>query len=1040
MYRALLLLILLTSPLAAASPVTALAYRDNQLLAAGTYGVVTLVDPSTGDAVATLPQAGRVTALAFSKSGTLAVAAGEPGKAGVVRLYETAKLNPKPTAEFTAHRDALYTLAFSPDGGTLASAGYDRVIKFWAVTKTDAPTLTLQDHSDAVYAVAFHPQGKLLASGSADRAVKVWDVATGKRLYTLSDPTDWVYAVAWSHDGKKLVAGGVDRSIRTWAATADGGKLLNSVFAHTRGVLRLAFSPDDFTLYSVGEDAVIKSWDAAKMVERKVFAKQPDVIQSLALRPDGKQLAAGRFDGAGLFLDPATAAAGAAFLPARWKPPVVTKITPDSGVIGKTVRLVVEGQRLDTVGEFEDPSVVRPLSGPGAAITGVIVSQSETRMEVDLRIQGNAAVGKTTLVAVGPSNRKSLPVDFVIDRYEQVREQGSTDSARSAMPVTLPTTILGSIDRAGDTDYFSFDAKAGLQVGVQIIPGGKLDPRLTLTDADGRVLVEDDRGFLGHVIAKPGRYAVSVRDKEYRGGADMTYRLHVGDVPVVTSVFPLGGMRGRTIHVHLDGVNLDLPAGGVVETKLAESLLPGALVPVNARTGFRRPVGNATLVVGEFPATVVADSGAELRTLPATADGIIAKPGQTQTIKFPAKKGEPLLIEIHARRLGSPLDSTIDLLDAAGKPVGRATLRCVAKTYSIFRDNDSAISGIRLEAWNELAMNDYLYVGSELMRINELPKGPDDDCQFVARGGQRLGFLGTTPTHHYLGNVMYKVEIHPPGVSFPPNGMPVFPILYQNDDGGPGYGKDSMLLFDPPADGTFQVRVGDSRGVGSPAHAYRLTVRPPRPSFTVDANPKAPTVWKGNGVPITVTANRTDGYEGPIRVKIVGLPAGFRAPAETEIEAEQLATTFTLFADEPAMAKAGEILCEATATINGKPVTQTISLGVPKLAEPGDLVTTVSTDAVTIVPGREAKFKVSVERRNGFAGRVPLDVRGLPHGVRVLNIGLNGILLTERDSEREVVIYAEPWVKPMTHPFTVLSRRESSGKEHAAKPMTLTVK
>jgi hypothetical protein len=63
----------------------------------------------------------------------------------------------------------------------------------------------------------------------------------------------------------------------------------------------------------------------------------------------------------------------------------------------------------------------------------------------------------------------------------------------------------------------------------------------------------------------------------------------------------------------------------------------------------------------------------------------------------------------------------------------------------------------------------------------------------------------------------------------------------------------------------------------------------------------------------------------------------------------------------------------------------------------------------------------------------------LPYGVRVLNIGLNGILLTERDSERDVVIYAEPWVEPQTHPFTILSKRESTGKEYAAKSVTLNV-
>src|SRR5919197_266191 len=82
---------------------------------------------------------------------------------------------------------AVTALAYSPDGGLLAVGTHgqvvlidpktgddDRVIRVWTVGQA-APRLTLTDHSDAVYAVAFSPDGKLLASGSADRAVKVWD-------------------------------------------------------------------------------------------------------------------------------------------------------------------------------------------------------------------------------------------------------------------------------------------------------------------------------------------------------------------------------------------------------------------------------------------------------------------------------------------------------------------------------------------------------------------------------------------------------------------------------------------------------------------------------------------------------------------------------------------------------------------------------------------------------------------------------------------------------------------------------------------------
>src|SRR5207253_957944 len=113
--------------------------------------------------------------------------------------------------------------------------------------------------------------------------------------------------------------------------------------------------------------------------------------------------------------------------------------------------------------------------------------------------------------------------------------------------------------------------------------------------------------------------------------------------------------------------------------------------------------------------------------------------------------------------------------------------------------------------------------------------------------------------------------------------------------------------------------------------------------------------------------------------------------------------------------------------------------GLPKVMEPGDLVTTTEQAEVTLEPGSQVRMTAKVERNNGFKGRVPLEVRGLPHGVRVLDIGLNGILITEQESSRSFVIYAEPWVKPMTHPFVVLAKSERKNTEHAARSVLLKV-
>ena len=127
----------------------------------------------------------------------------------------------------------------------------------------------------------------------------------------------------------------------------------------------------------------------------------------------------------------------------------------------------------------------------------------------------------------------------------------------------------------------------------------------------------------------------------------------------------------------------------------------------------------------------------------------------------------------------------------------------------------------------------------------------------------------------------------------------------------------------------------------------------------------------------------------------------------------------------------------ARAVIEGKEVRRDVTGGRPTAVEPGEIVTTTGQSEVTVRPGGQARLTVQVERRKGFKGRIPLDVRGLPHGVRVLDIGLNGILVTEEQTSRTVVIYCEPWVAPTNHPFVVLARHEGSGREFAARSVLL---
>jgi WD40 repeat protein len=1084
-------------PRASVAPkVTAAAYSpDGKILAVAAYKDVVLLNPADGTFFAKVGHADPVTALATSRDGKwLAVATGAAGQQGELHIYNMpASAMPvelKPQLTIKAHTDLVHAIEFgparvagvessSPQSGLLATAGYDRLVKLWDA-ETGAEVKTLKDHSDAVYGLAFSPDGKLLASGAADRAVKVWEVAGGRRLYTLGEPTDWIYAVAWSPDGKHLAAGGVDKSIRVWNATEAGGRLVHSTFAHDAAITRLVYAADSKTLFSLSEDRTVKAWDAEQMVERQHFEKLPETPLALAVSPVSGppgQIAVGRYDGVVNFFEAATgkklreplAVADAKPAP-KPEPAALASISPRGIQRGKIVRVTFDGKNLSQATEVA-------FSGPTAGgVTAKLVQDDETpknpnRARADVTVAADAAPSVVRVSVKTPfGNTAELPL--AIAPFPETAESGGNESQSTAQKITLPATLIGSVDRAGDTDYYRFDAAAGQQLGVEVLAGpigSKLDPVITLSDDSGRVLAETSGTAMGHTFEQAGSYMLRVRDVEYRGSGEMFYRVNLGDVPVITDVFPLGLARGSESDVQVSGVNL----GDVkwVKVKAAENAEPGSRVDVPLKLaapspfGYAAPLRSASLVVGEFAESIEQESphpnpsprergegqgvrganddpaGAAAVPTPATVNGRIEKPGDVDLFRFAAKKGQRLIVDVNARRIGSPLDSFVEVLDTSGRPVPRATLRCVAQTYSVFRDHDSAGPGIRIEDWRELAVNDFVMIGNQLLRILALPKNPDDDCQFFQVRGQRVGWLDTTPAHVAMGTPIFKVSIHPPGTPFPPNGMPLFTINNTNDDGGPLYGKDSRVFFDPPADGEYLVRIGDVRGTGSPSHAYRLAIRPPKPNFSLSLNPSSPQVWKGGAVPVAISCDRFDGFDGAIEVRLDNLPAGFSAPVTT-IPAGENSTSLALFAEPTAASPpkdAPRLKVVAKATIDGKDEVRETSGDLPAAVDPGDIVTTVEQSEITIQPGGQTKLTVKVERRNDFKGRIPIEVRGLPHGTRVLDIGLNGILITERETERTMTFYSEPWAQPTTHPIVVLAKREGKNTEHAAKSVLLRV-
>jgi len=149
---------------------------------------------------------------------------------------------------------------------------------------------SLRGHTDAVWSVAFSPEGKALASGSADGTVKLWDLATGKNVVTLGGPKGVeVLSVAFQPDGKVLAAGGEDAVVRLWDAAS--GKSRAALAGHTAEIQSLAYSPDGKLLASASQDQTVKLWDPATGKVARTLEGHRARVDAVAFSPDGKSLA-----------------------------------------------------------------------------------------------------------------------------------------------------------------------------------------------------------------------------------------------------------------------------------------------------------------------------------------------------------------------------------------------------------------------------------------------------------------------------------------------------------------------------------------------------------------------------------------------------------------------------------------------------------------------------------------------------------------------------------------------------------------------------
>ena len=265
---------------------------DGKVLACCAFGVhgdtrSALYETATGRAIVDLPR--NVRSVAYAPDGKLLAAVVDPGNA--IHLFD-ADTGEKQKKEAAFGRKEINRLAWSPDSKKLAWAGQKGFVHLWDADKGEE-IAQWQGHATTISTVAFAPDGKTLATGGtggSDQTIRLWDVATHKEKRILDGKHQQVRTVVFSRDGRMLASGHRGGTIALWD-TATGIEIRSWQTRPFVSVTSLDFAPDGKTLVSAGTfQCGPRLWDVATGTEVRPFAGHIAPVERVVFSPDGKRL------------------------------------------------------------------------------------------------------------------------------------------------------------------------------------------------------------------------------------------------------------------------------------------------------------------------------------------------------------------------------------------------------------------------------------------------------------------------------------------------------------------------------------------------------------------------------------------------------------------------------------------------------------------------------------------------------------------------------------------------------------------------------
>ena len=592
--------------------------------------------------------------------------------------------------------------------------------------------------------------------------------------------------------------------------------------------------------------------------------------------------------------------------------PTLTTVFPQGGQQGRSVEVTITGTNLGKAtavwfsgsgitAEIKEKTGQAAVLFNGAGVSGRV--PTDAQLVASLTIASDAPLGIQQIRVVTPygvSNAGS----FVVGNLREIVEVETEESALETDWLALPLTINGTIISIDDEDSFTFqlkkDARLICEVTAQRI-GSLLDSYLVLRDANGTKVADSGLGdgldaVLDYTVLETGKYTLHIRDIRYKGGEGYGYRLSIGELPYLETIFPLGGRRGTENTITVTGANLETVKSIQVsigaETSTGEQSLrvqtPSGLA-TNARPF---TIGNWTEMVEVEPNNSLGNATAV--TTPITLNGKIDKSGDVDWFSFEIEKPQLLVFEVEALKLSSKLDALLTLY-GPGKPMGTSADMAWsdAKEQVLMVNDDATIGADARIDWNfekpgeySVAIRDLNSQGGETYpyRLNMRPLEPDCELKVIVLDNRNIPSPMDNPRVNRGSSVTMQVDVVRLDQFKGPIRLlcPDLPKTYDVSPTIIGAGQNrAMLTITAPWDaslglmpisivGVYAVGNRQIERVATPSPIL-LTVMD-APEFTLTLAEIGLSAIHNKTVELHVTANRRDDFVGPITLSVSGLP------------------------------------------------------------------------------------------------------------------------------------------------------------------------